>query len=102
MNTCETGDFIFRLNSVEDRERFTAAVNQIFMKFKKLNPNDAPKNASMHSLRHTMATLCLKAKIPEAWTQRLLGHTQSLTYGLYAKGGIDIDKMHGEFSKVFV
>lgn len=102
VSTCETGNFIFRLDSVNDRERFTAAVNQVFVKFKKLNPNDAPDNASMHSLRHSVATLCMKAKIPEAWTQRLLGHTQSLTYGIYAKGGIEIDIMHSEFSQVFI
>ncbi|PSW44404.1 tyrosine-type recombinase/integrase [Photobacterium leiognathi] len=110
VDTCSNDDdFIFRLDSVADRNNFTASVNQVFVKYKKVNPQDTiaiDRKASMHSLRHTMATLCLNKKMPEAWTQRLLGHTQGITYGLYGSGGINGDnamvEMHSELQKVLL
>lgn len=47
----------------------------------------------LHSLRHTMATLCKQAGIAESTAGDILGHTgQGITFGLYGKGK-SIDQM---------
>ncbi|CRZ55652.1 Site-specific recombinase XerD [Vibrio cholerae] len=55
----------------------------------------------MHSLRHTMATLCLNKKMPESFAKEILGHTQSITYGLYGSAGVDVETMYEEMVKLF-
>ncbi|GIB70005.1 putative integrase [Vibrio cholerae] len=55
----------------------------------------------MHSFRHTMATLCLNKKMPESFAKEILGHTQSITYGLYGSAGVDVETMYKEMVKLW-
>ncbi|CAH8204821.1 conserved hypothetical protein [Vibrio aestuarianus] len=55
----------------------------------------------MHSFRHSMATLCLNKKMPESFAKEILGHTQSITYGLYGSAGVDVERLYKEMLKLW-
>lgn len=55
-------------------------------------PLPKPRTIRFHDLRHTTATLLLKARVPLAVVQRILGHSSStITAGVY--GHLDVDDM---------
>ncbi|MGX9254323.1 site-specific integrase [Pantoea ananatis] len=56
----------------------------------------------LHSLRHTMATLCKQAGIAESTAGDILGHTgQGITFGLYGKAK-SIDQMAEALAKALM
>jgi len=56
----------------------------------------------LHSLRHTMATLCKQAGIAESTASDILGHTgQGITFGLYGKAK-SIDQMAEALAKALM
>lgn len=100
VNTCTDDEsFIFRV-TLADRLRLRALFSNLFKRYKVVN-KEAPDNLTMHSLRHSMATLCLNNKMPESFAKEVLGHTQSITYGLYGSQGVDIEEMHKEMVLLF-
>ncbi|KJF84561.1 hypothetical protein BTO21_01135 [Photobacterium phosphoreum] len=94
VSTCQdNSDYIFRLTQA------TRSITQLFSKvFKRYKENNEsfPKTATFHSLRHSMSTLCLNKGMPEAFTRKLLGHAQSITYGRYGSSGVDMVTLHDE------
>jgi integrase len=55
-------------------------------------PSPKPRAIRFHDLRHTTATLLLKARVPLAVVQRILGHSSpTVTAGVY--GHLDVDDM---------
>ena len=94
VSTCQdNSDYIFRLTQA------TRSITQLFSKvFKRYKENNEsfPKTATFHSLRHSMSTLCLNKGMPEAFTGKLLGHAQSITYGRYGSSGVDMVTLHDE------
>ena len=53
-------------------------------------PSPKPRTTRFHDLRHTTATLLLKARVPLAVVQRILGHSSpTITAGVY--GHLDVD-----------
>ncbi len=55
-------------------------------------PSPKPRTIRFHDLRHTTATLLLKARVPLAVVQRILGHSSpTITAGVY--GHLDVDDM---------
>ncbi|MEB5516831.1 tyrosine-type recombinase/integrase [Vibrio cholerae] len=101
VNTCnEDSDNIFRLKNSERTKNTSRIIHQI-NEYRKNRPNSVPENLTMHSLRHTMATLCLNKKMPESFAKEILGHTQSITYGLYGSAGVDVETMYEEMVKLF-
>ena len=55
-------------------------------------PSPKPRAIRFHDLRHTTATLLLKARVPLAVVQRILGHSSpTITAGVY--GHLDVDDM---------
>ncbi|ELF6474858.1 tyrosine-type recombinase/integrase [Vibrio cholerae] len=101
VNTCnDDSDNIFRLKNSERTKNTSRIIHQI-NEYRKNRPNSVPENLTMHSLRHTMATLCLNKKMPESFAKEILGHTQSITYGLYGSAGVDVETMYDEMVKLF-
>ncbi|EJL6930363.1 tyrosine-type recombinase/integrase [Vibrio cholerae] len=101
VNTCnEDSENIFRLKNSERTKNTSRIIHQI-NEYRKNRPNSVPENLTMHSLRHTMATLCLNKKMPESFAKEILGHTQSITYGLYGSAGVDVETMYEEMIKLF-
>ncbi|EKG0034030.1 tyrosine-type recombinase/integrase [Vibrio cholerae] len=101
VNTCnDDSDNIFRLKN-SDRTKNTSRIIHQINEYRKNRPNSVPENLTMHSLRHTMATLCLNKKMPESFAKEILGHTQSITYGLYGSAGVDVETMYEEMVKLF-
>ncbi|HDI3205226.1 tyrosine-type recombinase/integrase [Vibrio cholerae] len=101
VNTCNDDlDNIFRLKNSERTKNTSRIIHQI-NEYRKNRPNSVPENLTMHSLRHTMATLCLNKKMPESFAKEILGHTQSITYGLYGSAGVDVETMYEEMVKLF-
>ncbi|EJL6513077.1 tyrosine-type recombinase/integrase [Vibrio cholerae] len=101
VNTCnEDSDNVFRLKNSERTKNTSRIIHQI-NEYRKNRPNSVPENLTMHSLRHTMATLCLNKKMPESFAKEILGHTQSITYGLYGSAGVDVETMYEEMVKLF-
>ncbi|MFO4699617.1 tyrosine-type recombinase/integrase [Vibrio cholerae] len=101
VNTCnDDSDNIFRLKNSERTKNTSRIIHQI-NEYRKNRPNSVPENLTMHSLRHTMATLCLNKKMPESFAKEILGHTQSITYGLYGSAGVDVETMYEEMIKLF-
>lgn len=101
VNTCnDDSDNIFRLKNSERTKNTSRIIHQI-NEYRKNRPNSVPENLTMHSLRHTMATLCLNKKMPESFAKEILGHTQSITYGLYGSAGVDVETMYEEMVKLF-
>ncbi|EKO3636837.1 tyrosine-type recombinase/integrase [Vibrio metschnikovii] len=100
VNTCnDDSDNIFRLKN-SDRQLNSIKIGKILKAYRDSHP-EAPESLSMHSFRHTMATLCLNKKMPESFAKELLGHTQSITYGLYGSAGVDIETMYQEMLKLW-
>ena len=55
-------------------------------------PSPKPRTIRFHDLRHTTATLLLKARVPLAVVQRILGHSSpTITAGVY--GHLDVEDM---------
>jgi integrase len=55
-------------------------------------PSPKPRAIRFHDLRHTTATLLLKARVPLAVVQRILGHSSpTITAGVY--GHLDVEDM---------
>jgi integrase len=55
-------------------------------------PSPKPRAIRFHDLRHTTATLLLKARVPLAVVQRILGHSSpTVTAGVY--GHLDVEDM---------
>ncbi|ELF6906038.1 tyrosine-type recombinase/integrase [Vibrio cholerae] len=101
VNTCnEDSENIFRLKNSERTKNTSRIIHQI-NEYRKNRPNSVPENLTMHSLRHTMATLCLNKKMPESFAKEILGHTQSITYGLYGSAGVDVETMYAEMVKLW-
>ncbi|TXZ61285.1 tyrosine-type recombinase/integrase [Vibrio cholerae] len=101
VNTCnDDSDNIFRLKNSERTKNTSRIIHQI-NEYRKNRPNSVPENLTMHSLRHTMATLCLNKKMPESFAKEILGHTQTITYGLYGSAGVDVETMYEEMIKLF-
>ncbi|EJL6323900.1 tyrosine-type recombinase/integrase [Vibrio cholerae] len=101
VNTCNDDlDNVFRLKNSERTKNTSRIIHQI-NEYRKNRPNSVPENLTMHSLRHTMATLCLNKKMPESFAKEILGHTQSITYGLYGSAGVDVETMYEEMVKLF-
>ncbi|WP_336935645.1 site-specific integrase [Vibrio cholerae] len=101
VNTCNDDlDNVFRLKNSERTKNTSRIIHQI-NEYRKNRPNSVPENLTMHSLRHTMATLCLNKKMPESFAKEILGHTQSITYGLYGSAGVDVETMYEEMTKLF-
>ncbi|CAM3051045.1 tyrosine-type recombinase/integrase [Vibrio ordalii] len=95
VNTCnDDSDNIFRLKN-SDRQLNSIKIGKLLKAYRD-NHSEAPETLTMHSFRHTMATLCLNKKMPESFAKEILGHTQSITYGLYGSAGVDIETMHKE------
>ncbi|WP_261925442.1 site-specific integrase, partial [Vibrio aestuarianus] len=81
VSTCqEDSDYIFRLT--QTTRSITQLFSKVFKRYKEDNKS-FPQTATFHSLRHSMSTLCLNKGMPEAFTGKLLGHAQSITYGRY-------------------
>lgn len=100
VDSCDNDtDFIFR-NTHKDRQKYSIKIAHMFQDYRKSN-KEAPDNITMHSLRHSMATLCLNKKMPESFAKEILGHAQSITYGLYGSAGVDVDTLHEEMSKLW-
>ncbi|NLS63646.1 site-specific integrase, partial [Vibrio aestuarianus subsp. francensis] len=79
VSTCqEDSDYIFRLT--QTTRSITQLFSKVFKRYKEDNKS-FPQTATFHSLRHSMSTLCLNKGMPEAFTGKLLGHAQSITYG---------------------
>ena len=61
-------------------------------RFPPLWPSPKPRAIRFHDLRHTTATLLLKARVPMAVVQRILGHSSpTITAGVY--GHLDVEDM---------
>lgn len=100
VNTCnDDSDNIFRLKN-SDRQLNSIKIGKLLKAYRD-NHSEAPETLTMHSFRHTMATLCLNKKMPESFAKEILGHTQSITYGLYGSAGVDVETMHEEMTKLF-
>lgn len=100
VDSCDNDtDFIFR-NTHKDRQKYSIKIAHMFQDYRKVN-KEAPDNITMHSLRHSMATLCLNKKMPESFAKEILGHTQSITYGLYGSAGVDVNTLHEEMNKLW-
>ncbi|EGR4314379.1 site-specific integrase [Vibrio cholerae] len=100
VSTCqEDSDYIFRLTKTT--KSITQLFSKVFKRYKEDNKS-FPQTATFHSLRHSMSTLCLNKGMPEAFTGKLLGHAQSITYGRYGSSGVDMVTLHDELkTKVF-
>ena len=100
VSTCqEDSDYIFRLTKTT--KSITQLFSKVFKRYKEDNKS-FPQTATFHSLRHSMSTLCLNKGMPEAFTGKLLGHAQSITYGRYGSSGVDMVTLHDELKiKVF-
>ncbi|EGR1512676.1 site-specific integrase [Vibrio vulnificus] len=100
VSTCqEDSDYIFRLTKTT--RSITQLFSKVFKRYKEDNKS-FPQTATFHSLRHSMSTLCLNKGMPEAFTGKLLGHAQSITYGRYGSSGVDMVTLHDEMkNKVF-
>ncbi|WP_261928099.1 tyrosine-type recombinase/integrase, partial [Vibrio aestuarianus] len=80
VNTCNAdSDNIFRLDN-NDRQLNSIKIGKIVKAYRD-NHTEVPESLTMHSFRHSMATLCLNKKMPESFAKEILGHTQSITYG---------------------
>ncbi|EPO2946738.1 tyrosine-type recombinase/integrase [Vibrio cholerae] len=100
VNTCnDDSDNIFRLKN-SDRQLNSIKIGKLLKAYRD-NHSEAPETLTMHSFRHTMATLCLNKKMPESFAKEILGHTQSITYGLYGSAGVDVETMYEEMVKLF-
>lgn len=100
VNTCnDDSDNIFRLKN-SDRQLNSIKIGKLLKAYRD-NHSEAAENLTMHSFRHTMATLCLNKKMPESFAKEILGHTQSITYGLYGSAGVDVETMYEEMVKLF-
>ncbi|HDZ3719284.1 TPA: tyrosine-type recombinase/integrase [Vibrio cholerae] len=100
VNTCnDDSDNIFRLKN-SDRQLNSIKIGKLLKAYRD-NHSEAPETLTMHSFRHTMATLCLNKKMPESFAKEILGHTQSITYGLYGSAGVDVETMYKEMVKLF-
>lgn len=94
VSTCQDdSDYIFRLTQVTNS--ITSLFCKVFKRYKE-NNKSFPQTATFHSLRHSMSTLCLNKGMPEAFTGKLLGHAQSITYGRYGSSGVDMVTLHNE------
>lgn len=100
VSTCQDdSDYIFRLTKTT--RSITQLFSKVFKRYKEDNKS-FPQTATFHSLRHSMSTLCLNKGMPEAFTGKLLGHAQSITYGRYGSSGVDMVTLHDELkTKVF-
>ncbi|MGL5006026.1 MAG: site-specific integrase [Plesiomonas sp.] len=98
--TCQDdSDYIFRLTKTT--RSITQLFSKVFKRYKEANKS-FPETATFHSLRHSMSTLCLNKGMPEAFTGKLLGHAQSITYGRYGSSGVDMVTLHNELkNRVF-
>ncbi|EGQ7968430.1 tyrosine-type recombinase/integrase [Vibrio cholerae] len=100
VNTCnDDSDNIFRLKN-SDRQLNSIKIGKLLKAYRD-NHSEAPETLTMHSFRHTMATLCLNKKMPESFAKEILGHTQSITYGLYGSAGVDVETMYKEMVKLW-
>ncbi|TQP31202.1 tyrosine-type recombinase/integrase [Vibrio cholerae] len=100
INTCnDDSDNIFRLKN-SDRQLNSIKIGKLLKAYRD-NHSEAPETLTMHSFRHTMATLCLNKKMPESFAKEILGHTQSITYGLYGSAGVDVETMYKEMVKLW-
>ncbi|HFS8461175.1 TPA: tyrosine-type recombinase/integrase [Vibrio cholerae] len=100
VNTCnDDSDNIFRLKN-SDRQLNSIKIGKLLKAYRD-NHSEAPGTLTMHSFRHTMATLCLNKKMPESFAKEILGHTQSITYGLYGSAGVDVETMYKEMVKLW-
>ncbi|HGE5991287.1 TPA: tyrosine-type recombinase/integrase [Vibrio cholerae] len=100
VNTCnDDSDNIFRLKN-SDRQLNSIKIGKLLKAYRN-NHSEAPETLTMHSFRHTMATLCLNKKMPESFAKEILGHTQSITYGLYGSAGVDVENMYKEMVKLW-
>ena len=100
VSTCQDdSDYIFRLTQAT--RSISQLFSKVFKRYKEYNKS-FPKTATFHSLRHSISTLCLNKGMPEAFTGKLLGHAQSITYGRYGSSGVDMVTLHNELkTKVF-
>ncbi|EOX3446807.1 tyrosine-type recombinase/integrase [Vibrio cholerae] len=100
VNTCnDDSDNIFRLKN-SDRQLNSIKIGKLLKAYRD-NHSEAPETLTMHSFRHTMATLCLNKKMPESFAKEILGHTQTITYGLYGSAGVDVETMYKEMVKLW-
>ncbi len=100
VNTCnDDSDNIFRLKN-SDRQLNSIKIGKLLKAYRD-NHSEAPETLTMHSFRHTMATLCLNKKMPESFAKEILGHTQSITYSVYGSAGVDVETMYEEMVKLF-
>ncbi|HGS5283120.1 TPA: tyrosine-type recombinase/integrase [Vibrio cholerae] len=100
VNTCnDDSDNIFRLKN-SDRQLNSIKIGKLLKAYRE-NHSEAPETLTMHSFRHTMATLCLNKKMPESFAKEILGHTQTITYSLYGSAGVDVETMYKEMVKLW-
>lgn len=100
VNTCnDDSDNIFRLKN-SDRQLNSIKIGKLLKAYRD-NHSEAPETLTMHSFRHTMATLCLNKKMPESFAKEILGHTQTITYSLYGSAGVDVETMYKEMVKLW-
>ncbi|CAH8203383.1 tyrosine-type recombinase/integrase [Vibrio aestuarianus] len=100
VNTCNAdSDNIFRLDN-NDRQLNSIKIGKIVKAYRD-NHTEVPESLTMHSFRHSMATLCLNKKMPESFAKEILGHTQSITYGLYGSAGVDVERLYKEMLKLW-
>ncbi|WP_277206861.1 tyrosine-type recombinase/integrase [Vibrio misgurnus] len=101
VDTCnDDSDNIFRFSN-DQRQQNSTKIAKLVKEYRDNHPEKAPESLSMHSLRHTLSTLCFNKKMPESFAKEVLGHTQSITYGLYGSAGVEVETMYEEMIKLW-
>jgi hypothetical protein len=84
---------------VAPRELVVAAFDRAWECNMRFWPKALPKKLRFHDLRHSTATLLLKAGVPLATVQRILRHTDPrITAGTY--GHLDLDDLRAGLAKL--